>query len=100
MGIYTNGSILGIRIYQQYETTTDLLKTKTNQPLNGEQMKNAYAFYQALENKENIFFHIYTECCSTKDSNTFMAWFPITLETFLETFLDPYGKKIFHYPFP
>jgi hypothetical protein len=86
MGIYTNGTIFGIRIYQRYDTVTDLLKIKYDALMSDEQLNDAYLCYEKIIKKENIFFQIYTVCSSTTDKGVFIAWFPISLESFLEMF--------------
>lgn len=59
MGIYSNGTIYGLRIYN------------------------------VLNNKNDISFMIYTESSNIlnpSNKETFMTWFPITLKMFLEHF--------------
>ena len=54
-----------------------------------EQMREAYLFYAILYDKNNISFKIYTECSSTlnkDDTEIFMTWYPLSLNTFLEKF--------------
>lgn len=52
------------------------------------QMSEAYLFYNNLNDKNNIFFKIYTECISTLSYNrdNLMKWYPLHLDTFLEKF--------------
>ncbi len=91
MGIYSNGSIFGIRIYKiNNDEYDDILFEQTyNKIMSEEQMKEAYLFYTELNDKNAIFFKIYSECSSTYDRNNnekFMMWYPISLNIFLETF--------------
>lgn len=90
MGIYSNGSIFGIRIYSfnEYDCSNILFEEKYDEIMSHEQMSGAYLFYNKLNDKKNIFFKIYTQCSSTLDNNitNFMNWYPICLDTFLEFF--------------
>jgi hypothetical protein len=54
--------------------------------MSGEQMREAYLFYNELNDKTQIFFKIYTECGSTYNEGCFMDWYPMSLNTFLEKF--------------
>lgn len=93
MVVYMNGSIFGIRIYQRYDTSFDFLNKKYETIMNDDQLREAYLCYKELVNKDNIFFHIYTECSSTYDKGVFMAWFPIELDYFLEKFGGSFPNK-------
>ncbi len=91
MGIFTSDNIFGIRIYKFYDDIpSDILyEKKYDVIMNNEQMMEAYLFYNQLDNKNNIEFNIYTECSSTlelSNENTFLMWYPITLDKFLEKF--------------
>ena len=90
MGIYSNGTIFGITIYNFNDDHSNILfKRKYNELMNDEQKKEAYLFYNGLNDKNNIFFKIYTECSSTlniRDTATFMTWYRISLEEFLQLF--------------
>ena len=91
MGIYENGSIFGIRIYNfnDNDFTNTLFEQKYDVIMSDEQKKEAYLFYKELNNKNDIFFKIYTECSSTYDKHNtdkFMMWYPISLDIFLEKF--------------
>jgi len=91
MGIYTNGSIFGISIYNfnEDEFSNTLFEKKYDEIMSHEQMREAYLFYNELNDKNNIFLKIYTECSSTfnKDNKeNFMMWYPISLHIFLEKF--------------
>ena len=91
MGIYANGSIFGIRIYNfnDDDFSNTLFEGKYDEIMSHEQMSEAYLFYNELNDKNNLFFQIYTECSSTlnKDNKEqFMMWYPISLNVFLEKF--------------
>ena len=91
MGIYSNGSIFGIQIYnfnEDDELSHILFEEKYDEVMSYHQMREAYLFYNRLADKNKIFFKIYTECNSTLsvNSNNFMMWYPLPLDTFLEKF--------------
>jgi hypothetical protein len=90
MGIYGNGSIFGIQIYNFNENGVGniLFEEKYDEVMSYHQMREAYLLYTELNNKNEIHFKIYTECSSTLSSNSdkFMMWYPTTLDTFLEKF--------------
>ena len=90
MGIYSNGNIFGIRIYNMNEDdfSNTLFEQKYNVIMNDEQKKEAYSFYTELNNKNEIFFKIHTECSSSyeKGTESFMMWYPMSLNQFIETF--------------
>ena len=92
MGIYDSGNIFGIQIYNfnDDDFSNILFEQKYNLIMNDEQKKEAYLFYSDLNNKNEIFFKIYTECSSTYDINNnnenFMMWYQISLNLFLEKF--------------
>ena len=91
MGIYNNGSIFGISIYNfnEDDVSNILFEIKFCEIMSHEQMREAYLFYNELHNKNNISFKIYTECSSTLnkyDKENFMSWYPISLNEFLEKF--------------
>ena len=92
MGIYNNGSIFGIRIYNFNDD--DLSETLFEEVyvdiMSNEEKREAYLFYTTLNNKNDIFFKILTECISTLDLNkkTYMNWYPLSLDQFLENFSD------------
>jgi hypothetical protein len=57
--------------------------------MSDEEKKEAYLFYSEMNDKNEIFFNIYTECVTTHDINNkgqFMMWHPISLNKFLEIF--------------
>jgi len=88
MGIYSSGRIFGLRIYHfdENDNSKILFEEKYDKILTHDQIKEAYLFYNLLNDKSEIFFKIYTECSSTLDINkeSFMLWQPITLTHFLE----------------
>ena len=88
MGIYSNGSIFGIQIYNfnDDDISNILFEEKFDEEMSYIQMREAYLFYNNLNDKNNIFFKIYTECSSTLSYNrdNFMGWQPLSLDTFLE----------------
>jgi len=90
MGIYSNESILGIQIYNfnDDDISNILFEEKYDEVMSYTQMREAYLFYTNLNDKNNIFFKIYTECSSTLSYNreNFMMFQPLTLDTFLENF--------------
>ena len=61
---------------------------KYNEVMSFHQMREAYLFYTNLNDKNNIFFKFFTECCTTlsKNRDNFMMWRPLSLDTFLEKF--------------
>lgn len=88
MGIYENGTILGIKIYNFNEDDiSNILFEKTyNESMSNEEKKKAYLFYNELNNKNEISFQYYTKCSSTYGKGTFLMWYPISLNLFLEKF--------------
>ena len=90
MGIYSNGSIFGIQMYNfnDDDVSNILFEEKQDEIMSYTQMREAYLFYNNLNDKNNIFFKIYTECSSTLNQNrdNFMKWEPLPLDTFLEKF--------------
>lgn len=89
MGIYSNGSIFGIQMYNfnDHDISNILFEEKYDEVMSYIQMREAYLFYNNLNDKNNICFKIYTECTSTLSYNKddFMMWYPLSLDTFLET---------------
>lgn len=90
MGIYSNGSIFGIQMYNfnDDDVSNILFEEKYDEVMSYIQMREAYLFYNNLNDKNTIFFKIYTECSSTLSYNryNFMMWQPLLLDTFLEKF--------------
>jgi hypothetical protein len=58
MGIYSSGRIFGLRIYNFNEDdySNTLFEQKYHEIMSNEQMREAYLFYQLLNDKNNIFF--------------------------------------------
>jgi hypothetical protein len=93
MGIYSNGKIFGIQIYNfnDDDVSNILFEEKYYEIMSYHQMREAYLFYTNLADKNNISFKIYTECSSTLDKynkDNFMKWCPLPLHIFLEKFGD------------
>jgi hypothetical protein len=88
MGIYDNGSIFGIRIYNfNDDDFANILFEKTyNEILCDEEKKKTYLFYTELNNKNEIRFQYYTECSSTYGKGIYLDWYPMSLNLFLEKF--------------
>jgi hypothetical protein len=90
MGIYGNGSIFGIQIYNfnDNDLSNILFEEKYDEVMSYHQMREAYLFYTKLNKNNKIHFKIYTECTSTLSNNidNIMMWYPLTLDTFLEKF--------------
>ena len=90
MGIYNNGKFYGIQIYNFNNDISNILyEEKYDEIMSYTQMREAYLFYNNLNNKNNVFFKVYTECSDTLskyDKDNFMAWTPLSLNTFLERF--------------
>ena len=90
MGIYSSGRIFGIQMYtfNDDDISNILFEVKHDEVMSYIQMKEAYLFYDNLNDKNKLFFKIYTECTSTLNNNidNFMMWQPFPLETFLEKF--------------
>ena len=90
MGIYSNSSIFGIQIYNfnDDDVSNILFEAKYDEVMSYNQLKEAYLFYTNLNDKNNIFFKIYTECISTLSYNrdNSMMWYPMSLNLFLEKF--------------
>ena len=89
MGIYSSDKIFGISIYNfdENDIGNTLFEQKYDEIMSHHQMREAYLFYEELQNKNNISFKIYTQCTSTHDNNnSVMMWFPISLNTFFEKF--------------
>ena len=88
MGIYDNGSIFGIRIYNfNDDEFANILFEKTyNEIMSDEEKKKAYLFYTELNNKNEIFFQYYTECSNTYGEGIYFNWYPMYLNLFLEKF--------------
>ena len=96
MGIYAGDRIFGIRIYNFNDDDVSstlfgntLFEEKYDEVMSHEQMREAYLFYNELNDKNNLFFKVYLECTSTLDlihNKKYMNWCSISLNTFLENF--------------
>ena len=88
MGIYNNGSIFGIKMYNfnDDDYSNILFEEKYDEEMSYHQMREAYLFYTELNNKNGIRFQYYTECSSTYGKETFLMWYPMSLDIFLEKF--------------
>ena len=93
MGIYSSGRIFGIQIYNftDDDISNILYEKKYDEVMSHNQMKEAYLFYNNLNDKNNLFFKMYTECTCTLSYNAdnFMMWQPLSLHTFLKIFGVP-----------
>ena len=88
MGIYNNGIIFGIKMYNfnDDDFSNILFEEKYDEEMTYHQMREAYLFYTKLNNKNGIRFQYYTECSSTYGKETFFTWHPISINLFLEKF--------------
>ena len=89
MGIYDNGSIFGIKMYNfNDDDFSNILFEKTyNEIMSDEEKKKAYLFYTDLIKLNNeIRFQYYTECSTTYGNKKCLMWDPMSLNTFLEKF--------------
>ena len=88
MGIYNNGYIFGIKMYNfNDDDFANILFEKTyNEIMSDDEKKKAYLFYTKLDNKVEIHFQYYTECSSTFGEGTYFNWYPMSLNLFLEKF--------------
>ena len=86
MGIYTNSTIFGIKIYNfnNDDFANILFEEKYHEIMSYEQMREIYLFYTKLNNKNEIRFQYYTECSSTYGEETYFSWCPMSLHLFLE----------------
>ena len=79
MGIYSNGNIFGIQIYNFNDDDIGniLFEEKSDEVMTHNRMREAYLFYTNLNDKNNISLKIYTECSSTLNhdrDNTHCLW--------------------------
>jgi len=88
MGIYSNGTIFGIKIYNfnDDDVANILFEEKYVEIMTHAQLREVYLFYTELNNKNEIHFKYYTECSSTYDDGIFFMWYPISLNFFSEKF--------------
>jgi hypothetical protein len=87
MGIYSNGTIYGLKIYLRNDTEDDddvnvLFEIQQNTLLSDEIKKQAKICYIGLSDldKSKAKIEIYTECTSTYNLSIFRMWTPITSE--------------------
>jgi hypothetical protein len=88
MGIYDNGSMFGIRIYNfnDDDFANILFERKHDKTMSYGQIREAYLFYTELHNKNEIHFEYYTQCSSTYREGIYLDWHPMSLNMFLEIF--------------
>jgi hypothetical protein len=91
MGIYSNGNIYGLRIYNYTndDISNTLFEVKYDEIMSYQQKREAYLFYENLNDKKDIHIQFYTEAISSLDPDNreyFMMWQPLDLKTFLEKF--------------
>lgn len=95
MSLYSNGKIFGISIYNfnGVNIGNTLFEKVYSKIMNNEQKTKAYLFYTQLNNKNDVFFKIYTEMWSTHNMSNnkinkgkCMMWYPISLDLFLKNF--------------
>ena len=81
MGIYTNGAIFGIRLYNVNadDFANILFEKKYAEIMSREQMRDAYILYKELNINQEIRFQYYTECSSTYGAGTYFNWCPMQL---------------------
>jgi hypothetical protein len=88
MGIYNNGTIFGIQMYNfnDDDISNILFEEKYDEVMSFNQLREAYLFYTGINDKNNIGLKVYTECTSTLNENrhNFMTWQPLSVDTFLE----------------
>ena len=85
MGIYDSGKIFGIKMYN-FNDDFILFEKTYNEIMSDEEKKKAYLFYTELNNKDERHFQYYTECSSTYGEGSFLMWYPMSLNLFLEKF--------------
>ena len=90
MGIYSNGRIFGIQMYNfnDDDISNILFEEKYHEEMSYIQMRETHFFYNNLNDKNKFFFKIYTECSSTLSyyRDNCMMWQRLSLDTFLEKF--------------
>ena len=87
MGIYPSDDVYSIRIYNFVDDVSNILfERKYDVIMTKEMLNDIKLVYEELckNNKDELFFQIYTECSSTYNKNLFMQWIPITLNIFLQ----------------
>jgi hypothetical protein len=93
MGIYSNGRIYGIKIYNvnDDDTISILYEEKGVNEMTHAQIRESHLLYSNLENKNDVFVRVYMECTSTlggnnllyTNNNVFYDWFPISIDRFI-----------------
>ena len=76
MGIYSNGSVYGIKLIQHDNV---LYEKIWPDPMTDSRIKEVRDFYNALDSTGDIQFRYYTSCSTTYDigeSAPFMSWWP------------------------
>jgi hypothetical protein len=96
MGIYTSGTIFGLKIYNfnDDDSPNILFEEKYDEMMSNEQIREVYLFYTKLNNKNELRFQYYTECSSTYGEETFFSWFMMSLDLFLEKTAFEMKKEI------
>jgi len=101
MGIYSNGTIFGIKMYNfnHDDVANILFEEKYVEIMTHEQLREAYLFYTELNDKNEVRFQYYTECSSTYGKETYFNWCPMSLDLFLERFgiytLEDLEQRVF-----
>ena len=88
MGIYDSGIIFGIKIYNfnDDDFSNILFEKKYNQIMCDEEKKKVYFLYSEFSNKNDLRFKYYTVCSSTYGNDSFLSWYPMSLNLFLQNF--------------
>ena len=94
MGIYSSGKAYGIKIaynYREidYNLECDTYERKYDSVMTDEQKREAFEYYQKLENNKQAKLYLYTEVFTTynpKDKGASLMWYPIGLTDFLREF--------------
>jgi len=88
MGIYYSGKIFGIKMYNFNDDGLEnvIFEKIYDKIMCNEEKKEAYLFYNQLNNKHQIRIAYYTECSSTYGSEIYLSWCPMSLILFLEKF--------------
>ena len=87
MGIYSNGTVYGLRICNVVDDEINTLyETTFDDIMNDSQKKETFLFYMNLNNKNDLLFRVYTECSSTYGPTIYKSWLPILLSEFEKKF--------------
>lgn len=88
MGIYDSGIIYGIKIYNFNNDGIEniLLEKIKKEVMSDEEKKEIFDYYDQLEEKKNISFLYYTECSSTYGKDNYLAWYPMSINLFIQKF--------------